>query len=346
MRIRFYTRTQAICLALSLFLAVFVLGLVFGFALTGFFPPAPEAKEAFAPMAATPPLTALPYTPLPSQIKTEINLFDLSTPTPEITIAPSIIPSQASTSASSLTPGLSEASTPQPGGFSFQVIKGPGVSGAFLKKRILIYHTHTYEAYEATPENTYSPTEKSRTKDNRYNVVRIGEELSKQLTNAGFDVVHDMTAYEPPVLGTSYNRSLKMLEDSIGRGEKYDLYIDLHRDAYSSSMDGHNTVQVGTQNIAKVMILIGKGIVPAYDVPPDWEKNLAIAQTITDSLNEQVPELCRPVRIKTGRFNQHIAPCCVLIEAGNNKNTLEEVLASVPYIADAIQSCLNSQPVQ
>jgi stage II sporulation protein P len=211
------------------------------------------------------------------------------------------------------------------------------------------YHTHTYEAYKPTPENTYEPTEKWRTKDNRYNVVRIGEELARLLTAAGFDVVHDTTAYEPPVLGTSYTRSLKMLEDSMSRGEKYDLYIDLHRNASSATAVSNNTVQVGDQKIARMMMLIGdgSGVTSAgFDARPDWEKNLNIAQAITDSLNEQVPELCRPVKLTKQRYNQHVAPNCILIEAGNNINTLEEALASVPYLADAIRSVLSAQSAQ
>ncbi len=339
MRIRFYTRTQAVCLALSLFLAVFVLGLALGFALSGWQPSFQGAVEAFAPIEETPFVTAPPAdTPLPSQVTVQINLFSISTPTPELSAAPSVTPPP------SLAPAPAITSTPPPGEFHMEVIRGPGISGAGGGKRILIYHTHTYEAYKPTDENTYVPTEKWRTKDNRYNVVRVGEELTSLLTAAGYTVVHDTTAYEPPVLDTSYTRSLKMLEESVSRGEKYDLYIDLHRDAYSAGMANHNTAQVGDQKMARLMVLIGKGTGQTgvgYDMKPNWEKNLAIAQAVTDSLNEQVPELCRPVRLKTGRFNQHIAPTCILIEAGNNQNTLEEVLASMPYLADAIRSALN-----
>ncbi len=345
MRIRFYTRTQAICLALSLFLAVFVLGLALGYALSGWQPPPQGAVEAFAPMVVDTPLITAPptVTPVPSQLNAEINLFAIGTPAPEIFASPSLPPLP------SLTVAPTAEITPQPDEFRIEVIRGPGLANAAGKKRILIYHTHTYEAYEPTPENTYEATQQWRTKDNRRNVVRVGEELSRLLTAAGYVVVHDTAAYEPPVLSTSYTRSLKMVEESIGRGEKYDLYIDLHRDAYSAGMANHNTVQVGDQKIARLMMLIGKGTGQTevgYDVKPNWERNLAIAQTVTDSLNEQVPELCRPVKLKTGRFNQHIAPTCILIEVGNNKNTLEEALACLPYLADAIRSTLNKVPAE
>lgn len=43
---------------------------------------------------------------------------------------------------------------------------------------VLIYHTHTWEAYEMTETDTYTPTETWRTKDDAHNMVRVGEELA------------------------------------------------------------------------------------------------------------------------------------------------------------------------
>ncbi len=341
MRIRIYTRIQALCLALSLFLGVFSLGLITGALFLGNGNASPKAVEAFAPFLETPLPDAAP-TPPPAATQAEFNLFAFDTPVPSATI--SLVTPSPAPSAASQAPSPTPTATPA-GGFHIEVIKGP-VQKETEKKRILIYHTHTYEAYEPTPENTYAATEQWRTRDENFNVVRVGRELAGLLTAAGYTVTHDTTAYEPPVLATAYSRSLQMLEETQERGETYDLYIDLHRDAYSASMAGHNTVKVGDQALARPMMLIGKGTGQTgsgyFDVRPDWEANLAIAQAITDALNQQVPDLCRPVRIKTGRFNQHIAPCCVLIEVGNNKNTLEEALACVPYLADAIRTVLNS----
>lgn len=231
---------------------------------------------------------------------------------------------------------LQPAETPA---FSIEVIK----TEAPQPKRVLIYHTHTYEAFEQAEGNRYQETERWRTADSAHNMIRVGEELTTLLRALGVEAVHDTTAFEPPVLSTAYTRSLAMLEKRIAAGETYDLYIDLHRDAYSASYGGGNTVSIGGAAVAKLMLLIGKGegvTGQGYDVKPDWEKNLAIAQAITDDLNEQAEGICRDVHIKTGRFNQHVAPACVLVEAGNNKNTLKEVLAAMPYLADAVVKVL------
>lgn len=230
---------------------------------------------------------------------------------------------------------------PQPSpAFSIEVI-APGPTAA--PKRVLIYHTHTYEAFAQVENNPYRETEKWRTADSEHNMVRVGRELAALLSAQGLEVVHDETAFEPPVLSSAYTRSLDMLQKRQAAGERYDLYIDLHRDAFIASYSGGNTVSLGGTQAARLMLLVGKGegaTGQGFDEKPDWESNLAIAQQITACLQAQHEGLCRDVSVKTGRYNQHVAPCCVLVEAGNNRNTLAEVLASMPYLADAIAEML------
>ena len=185
--------------------------------------------------------------------------------------------------------------TPAPSdGFSIEVLStGPQQP----RKRVLIYHTHTYEAFEQT-DVRYQETEKWRTADSRHNMVRVGEELAALLRALDMDVVHDVTAFEPPDLSGAYVRSLEMLENRKTAGEQYDLYIDLHRDAYAASYAGSNTVNIGGEEVAKLMLLIGKGegqTGQGFDVKPDWQANLAVAQQVTDALNEQKNGLCRDV---------------------------------------------------
>ena len=221
-----------------------------------------------------------------------------------------------------------------------EIIRETAPPPAYVGKRVLIYHTHTYEAYEQTAEKTYVQTEKWRTADNDNNVVAVGKALTASLQALGIEVVHDTTAFEPPTMDDAYERSLAMLERRRANGETYDMYIDLHRDAIASLSTIKRTVQIGGEDVARFMVLVGKGTTGGYAEKPDWEANLAIAQSITDSLNAQCANLARDVKVKTGRFNQHIANCCILIECGMNTNTLDEVLAGVPYLAQAISEAL------
>lgn len=226
--------------------------------------------------------------------------------------------------------------------FTVEVVRQQAIVQA-EPKRILIYHTHTWEAYTQSAEKQYKETEKWRTKDNAHNVTTVGEALTHALEAMGYVVVHDDTAFEPPDLSTAYARSLTMLEKRAADGELYDLYIDLHRDAYDSPNAIRRTVNIGGTEVARFMVLVGKGTGQTgagYEIKPEWEKNYAIAERITNALNVQADQLARSICVKSGRFNQHIAPCCVLIECGSNHNTLQQVLDGVPYLAKAIDAAL------
>ena len=217
--------------------------------------------------------------------------------------------------------------------FQFEVIAVSRLD--HRQKRVFIYHTHTYEAYEMDAEHRYVPTETWRTADPECNVVRVGKELADRLTEAGVFVYHDTTAYEPPRLSTAYSRSLEALKTAAAEG--YDLYIDLHRDSYSKG-NGANTVILGGEKAARLLILIGKGTGSALDDKPDWESNEKAAVQISDFLNTFADGLCRGVALKSGRYNQQAATPSMLIEVGNNKNTLPEALAAMNPLAQAICS--------
>lgn len=223
--------------------------------------------------------------------------------------------------------------------FTFEVLHG-GNEQTEYPFRVLIYHTHTYEAYAQIPNNQYVETEKWRTRDNAHNVVAVGEALTNSLSALGIEAVHDKSSFEPPSIDQAYERSRAMLEKRISDGEDYDLIIDLHRDALSSQATIKRTVNIGGEDVARFMALIGQGTTGGYAEKPDWESNLVIAKAITDALNAQSDGLARDVKIKTGRFNQHISDRCVLIECGVNTNTLEEVLNGIPYLAEAIKQAL------
>ena len=117
--------------------------------------------------------------------------------------------------------------------------------------------------------------------------------------------------------------------------EGYDLYIDLHRDSYSSG-NGQNTVPVDGTDTARILILIGQGTGSSLEEKPDWQQNQRAAQRIANALNERVEGLCRGVSLKSGRYNQQAASPSMLIEVGNNKNILPEAIAAAEPLARAI----------
>ncbi len=235
---------------------------------------------------------------------------------------------------------ISRAEESAPCEFTLEVVSV--VEETASPRRVYIYHTHTYEAYEQDKEHPYRPTEKWRTADENFNMIRVGKELAEHLREAGIQVTHDTSAYEMPRLSTAYSRSLQGVERAAAEG--YDLYIDLHRDSYSKG-NGPNTVTVDGNDTARMLILVGKGNGSGLDEKPDWERNLAAAQMISDALNGQEEGLCRGVSLKSGRYNQQAATPCLLIEAGNNRNTLQEALSAMKPLAQAICAFLDSADI-
>lgn len=200
---------------------------------------------------------------------------------------------------------------------------------------ILIYHTHTTEAYTQTESETYRETSKWRTNDNTRNVVAVGEALKEILErDYGFHVIHDTTDHEPPKLASAYERSLVTMETYHKEYPSVVLFIDLHRDAYHADEAPCDYLMINGTETAKLMLVVGKG--EKYADKPYYESNVRLAERITEHLNTIDEKLCRSVRIKTGRYNQHVAPNCILVEAGHNANTLSQAKAAMPYLAEAI----------
>ena len=49
----------------------------------------------------------------------------------------------------------------------------------------------------------------------------------------------------------------------------------------------------------------------------------------------------RPVRSVAAKYNQFVAPGCILVEIGHNQNTLAEAENSMKYLAEAIADLLS-----
>lgn len=211
---------------------------------------------------------------------------------------------------------------------------------------ILIYHTHATEAYLPTEEAPYEQTTRWRTNDPQNSVIAVGEALAQELRSYGYNVIHDTTNYEPPVLSSAYERSLQGMERYQEKYPDIALFIDLHRDAYELDDDAtmeeyagiDDTVTINGETCARLMFVVGTGEGSSgneFSVRPDYQTNYSLALGITEYLETVKEGFTRPIRVKTGRYNQHMG-VCLLIEVGHNANTLEEAKNAVKYFAKAI----------
>lgn len=199
---------------------------------------------------------------------------------------------------------------------------------------ILIYHTHATEAFFQDEDYTYVESEQWRTEDNDKNIVHAGEVLKTELESLGFNVIHDTTNVEPPDITSAYSRSL----DIMKKYEGVDIYLDLHRNAADPETVQNNTVYIDGKSCAKLFFVVGTGIGTyegEYDVAPDWKANYAFALSVQEKVDDAAPGIMKKIRTKVGRYNQHMGTC-LLAEVGNNANTMDEVLNTLPYFAKAI----------
>ncbi|MDR2357520.1 MAG: stage II sporulation protein P [Oscillospiraceae bacterium] len=208
---------------------------------------------------------------------------------------------------------------------------------------VLILHTHGSEAYTPDGNDAYEPSEPYRTEDSRYNVVRVGDELEKRLTERGFSVIHDTGIYDFPSYQGSYGRTDAVVASYLESRPDINLIIDLHRDAISAP-DGsqYKTVaNVGDGVCSQIMFFVGTDSAGLHH--PGWRDNLKLALRIQNEMNARYPSLARPIYLSQYRYNQHRSPGSLLVEVGSAGNTLRESLDAVRYFADAYANAVLSQ---
>lgn len=200
-------------------------------------------------------------------------------------------------------------------------------------KKVLIYHTHTSESYTPSEKYNYTQTGNFRTTDLNYNVTRVGDELQKQLESYGITVVHSKTFHDYPAYNGSYSRSLKTAEALLQENPDADIVIDLHRDAISDSTYAPK-VKIDDEYCSQLMFVIGTDV--SKSINSNWNQNLKFAIKLQKKANELYPGLFKPIILRNGEYNQHIAKASSIIEVGSTGNTLEESIASMKYLAKII----------
>ncbi len=203
---------------------------------------------------------------------------------------------------------------------------------------ILIYHTHTTEAYRQVKGDEYDESGSWRTHDNDKNIVAVGEVMKKELEAQGFNVIHDTTDHEPPKLTTAYDRSVVTMEKYLKKYPDIDIFIDLHRDA-TSSESTEDYVNVNGKKCARMMFVVGRG--EGFEKKPNFKRNYSFAKSINAQLVKVDEALVRNICIKKGRYNQHVGDLNCLIEIGHNMNTLEEAENSAVIFARALSKVVS-----
>ncbi len=196
------------------------------------------------------------------------------------------------------------------------------------KSKVIIYHTHTCESYTPTDNFYYEMDGNYRSIDLNYSVARVGDELDKQLTSYGIQVIHDKTYHDYPSYNGSYSRSLVTGQNALSNNPDTDIIIDLHRDAIADASYAPK-VKIGEEYASQLMFVIGAN-------NEGWNQNLKFAIKIMQKSNELYPGLFKPIILRNAEYNQHLSKAACIIEVGATGNTLEESINSMRYLAKII----------
>ena len=225
--------------------------------------------------------------------------------------------------------------------FSKYLEPGTSLSTDYSDVTVLIIHTHGSEAYKPDGDDVYIASDPSRTEDNNYNMIRVGNELTSILQSRGISVIHDTSLYDYPSYNGSYTRSLEAIVSYLEADPTIKIVIDLHRDAVNEGDDPYKTVvDINGEPSSQVMIIAGTNGTGLYH--PLWEENLKFALLLQGCMNMKYPSLARPLYVTNARYNQHATTGSLIVEVGYNGNTLQEALRGVSYFADCMADVVTS----
>ncbi len=202
--------------------------------------------------------------------------------------------------------------------------------------RVLIVHTHATEAYTQTPDTQYEEDAAYRTLNNQYNMVSIGEEVARVLTQGGIQVLHDKTWHDYPSYNGSYDNARATIQEYLVQYPTIQLVLDIHRDA-SDAQDGSQLTTcaaVGGQKASQLMVVVGTDA--AGNHHPDWQSNLALGLKLSAVLEREDPGVTRPVSLRASRFNMDLCPGSLLIEVGAAGDTHDQAILAANALARGI----------
>ena len=203
------------------------------------------------------------------------------------------------------------------------------------KPTVLIVHTHATESYTKEPGQIYEEDSDYRTFNASYNMLSIGEELTRVLTAGGISVLHDRTLHDYPSYSGSYNHARQTIRAYLEAFPSICMVIDLHRDALNFEEDPQLTTMatVGTQSSAQLMLVAGTDYNVSYT---GWEENLALGVKLTAVLEKMYPGITRPIQLRPQRFNLDMTPGSILVEVGANGDTHTQAIVAVRALGAAI----------
>ena len=203
--------------------------------------------------------------------------------------------------------------------------------------QILIYHTHSQETFVDSREGKEEDT-----------IVGVGNYLTELLEEKyGYQVIHVTDAFD--MMGGTLDRSKAYdyartsIEKVLEENPTVEVVIDLHRDGVPddrrlvTEVNGKSTAQLLFYN--GLSYTVNQGAV-SYLPNPYIEENLAFSFQLEYQAAQYYPDLYRGIYLAGLRYNLHLKPRALLLEAGAQTNTVEEVRNAMEPFADILNRVL------
>lgn len=204
--------------------------------------------------------------------------------------------------------------------------------------KVLIYHTHSQEAFADSRKGEESDT-----------IVGVGEYLA-QLLNETYQIptLHHKGVYDlidgKLDRSRAYELALPEVEKILKENPSIEVVIDLHRDGVGDST--HLVEEINGKPTAQIMFFNGMSRTKANG-PIEYLKNPYIENNLAFSLQMQLaaqkyPGFTRRIYLKSYRYNMHVTPKTLLVEAGAQTNTVEEMRNAMEILAETLDTVLTS----
>ena len=199
--------------------------------------------------------------------------------------------------------------------------------------QILIYHTHSQEGFADSIEG-----------DEATSVVGVGNYLESILRDIyGYQVIHRKDTFDLMEgqldRSKAYNYALPVIGQVLEENPTIQVVIDLHRDGVPEGK--HLVTEINGKPTAQIMYFNGLSRTRAngditYLPNPYIQDNLAFSLQMELASERMFPGFARHIYLRAYRYNLHLLPKSLLIEAGAQTNTVQEMKNAMEVLAETL----------
>ena len=205
--------------------------------------------------------------------------------------------------------------------------------------KILIYHTHSQETF-ADSDNDPSTS-----------IVGIGRYLTEILNNKyKIPTMHHEGVYDlingKLDRSEAYEFAKPEVEQILAENPSIEVVIDLHRDGVADTT--HLVTEINGKPTAQIMFFNGLSRTRVNGdlvgmANPYLQDNLAFSLQMKIAAETKYPGFARRNYLRGYKYNMDLMPRMLLIEAGAQTNTGEEMRNAMEVLADLLNSVLTGR---